>query len=71
MTEQEEFEFRLRLEQEQGGDSIFGIEDSLVSQIPTRGYPPAPPADPAAAAEHLGTAACQHPDQRFAFSGQQ
>lgn len=45
MTEQEEFEFRLRLEQETGGDSIFGLEDSLVSQIPTEGYPPAPPAE--------------------------
>ena len=29
-----------------GGDSVFGLENSLVSQIPTSGYPAAPPAQP-------------------------
>ena len=29
-----------------GGDSIFGLDTSPVSQIPTGGYPPAPPAEP-------------------------
>jgi len=28
-----------------GGDSVFGLEGSLVSQIPTGGYPAAPPAE--------------------------